>query len=122
MPPLVLIVDDEPGLADLVSTVLEQVGYATAVAFNGHEALTALGLRRPDLVLLDMMMPIVSGAEVLQAMRRDPHLAPLPVVVMTALPSALSDEVKQACAMVLAKPFSPAALLAAVADALAGKT
>lgn len=122
MSAMVLIVDDEPGLADLVSTVLEQVGYATVIAFNGHEALGKMGQHRPDLVLLDMMMPVVDGAQVLQAMRSDAELAHVPVVVMTALPSALSDEVKEACATVLAKPFSPAALLSAVADALAGKT
>ena len=87
-----MIVDDEFGLAELIAEVLAERGYATAIAINGELGLALLRERRPALVLLDLMMPVLDGREMLSAMRSDPELATIPVVIMTALPEAVPTE------------------------------
>jgi CheY-like chemotaxis protein len=83
--PLVLVVDDDPDIRETLHDVLEAEGFAVACAANGREALTALGMgSRPALVILDLMMPTMSGWEVLAAIRADRSLADLPVAVMSA--------------------------------------
>jgi circadian clock protein KaiC len=112
--PLVVIVDDEFGLAELVSEVLSEKGYATAIAINGELGLALLRERRADLVLVDLMMPVMNGGEMMQAMRGDPELAKIPVVIMTALPEAVPTEDGIALDAVLQKPFTPERLFEVV--------
>lgn len=112
--PHVLIVDDEFGLAELVAEILEDKGYRTAIAINGELALARMGERRPDLVLLDLMMPVLDGLETLRRMQADPALASVPVVFMTALPEALPPRGAPGHAEVLQKPFTPDQLFAVV--------
>jgi len=105
--PYILIVDDEFGLAELIAELLGERGYTTAIAINGELGLALLGERRPDLVLLDLMMPVLSGLEMLHRMRADPEFSGIPVVIMTALPGAVQAEDASGYRAVLQKPFTP---------------
>ncbi len=113
-PPYVVIVDDEFGLAELIAEVLAEKGYATAIAINGELGLALLRERRPDLVLLDLMMPVLNGTEMLREMKADPLLAGVPVVIMTALPEAVPANEGLAYEAVLQKPFTPERLFEVV--------
>jgi CheY-like chemotaxis protein len=101
-----LVVDDDRETRETLRTVLENEGYTVAVAANGAEAMHKLEERPPRLVLLDLMMPIVDGWEVLDRMRANPALDGVAVCVCTALsdPSVRAD-------FVLQKPFGVEAVL-----------
>lgn len=115
---LILIVDDEFGLAELMSEILNDRGFQTAIAINGELGLQALRERRADLVVLDVMMPVLSGPEMRQQMLADPALAPIPVVLMTALLEAVPRDQLDSYVAVLQKPFPPDKLFEAVERAL----
>lgn len=83
MPKKVMIVDDEESLIELVSAVLEQEGYDVLTAMNGEEALEKLKTAKPDLILLDMMMPGMSGREVCARIRENPKTKNLKVAFLT---------------------------------------
>ena len=82
--PSVLVVDDEPDAAEFVRDALRTEGFRAMVARDGRQALELVKRRRPDLVVLDIMMPEMSGFEVLEALRGDRTMAGLPVLVLTA--------------------------------------
>ena len=103
----ILIVDDEFGLADVISDVLSENGYDTSIAINGELGLAAVREKKPDLVLLDVMMPILSGTEMLQQMKSDPAQSDIPVILMTALPEAVPKDPTCGFEAVLHKPFTP---------------
>ena len=84
MPRKILIVDDDPNALRLVSYALQAEGYDVATAANGSEALSRLPTERPDLVILDVMMPDMSGLEVCQRLRTDPTTARLPILMLSA--------------------------------------
>jgi len=84
MPQKILIVDDEPFNVDLLEQELDDQGYATCAATNGEEALKVLAAEKPDLVLLDWMMPGLDGIEVLKRMRATTEWRTLPVIMLTA--------------------------------------
>lgn len=104
-----LVVDDDRETREALRTALEDEGYTVAVAANGAEAMAKLEERPPRLVLLDLVMPIVDGWEVLDRMRANPALAGVPVCVCTALepPPAQAD-------FVLRKPFGVDAVMEVV--------
>lgn len=114
MKPLVLIVEDEAALVTMLRYNLEKAGFAVCEAGDGEEALVQIVERRPDVVLLDWMLPLVSGIEVCRQIRRAPHSRTLPVIMLTArgeegdrvrgLDSGADDYV--------VKPFSPSELIA----------
>ena len=107
----ILIVDDDPAIGNLEQEVLERAGYAVQRAYSGTEALLLLKNRRPDLVLLDLMLPGLTGEEVL------PQLQGLPVIVVSAK-AAVQDKVTLllgGAADYLTKPFDTKELLARVA-------
>lgn len=85
----VLVVEDDPDIRDIVQDLLEAEGYDVVPASHGKQALEFLtevrSASKPDLVILDMMMPLVDGRQVLEAMQRDPALATIPVVVISAV-------------------------------------
>jgi two-component system response regulator ResD len=110
----VLVVDDEPTIAEVVSRYLERAGYRTAIAHDGPEALACAERGRPDLVVLDLMLPGVDGLEVLRRLREGP--APPGVILLTAKGEE-SDRViglRQGADDYVVKPFSPAELVARV--------
>jgi len=80
----ILIVDDDAGIRQLVTLFLEHKGYQAASVPNGQEALNHLRHSQPELILLDLMMPVMNGAEFRQAQQQDPQLSTIPVVVMSA--------------------------------------
>ncbi len=108
----ILICDNEAPLRLLVRATLEPAGYELEEAVDGDEALAVSERFRPDLIVLDMMMPGRSGLEVLAALRGSPALAATRVVLLTARTQA-SDRAQAHAAgadRFLAKPFSPAEL------------
>ncbi len=114
MTPLVLVVEDDPALQRLLAFNLRAAGFAVVQAFDGDEALERLLERRPDLVLLDWMLPGRSGLDLCRRIRRDPELRELPVVMLTARGEE-TDRVRgleDGADDYVTKPFSMAELIA----------
>lgn len=107
----VLIVDDEFGLADVTANLLTELGYEVAIAINGKRALESLAKRPAELVLTDMMMPVMDGPELIRHMRADPRLAGIPAILMTALPEAVPQGDLAVHDGVLLKPYALGELL-----------
>jgi CheY-like chemotaxis protein len=112
-------------MLDLLRLMLEAAGYTFFGANNGLEGLDAMRSQQPDLVLLDLMLPIVDGAEVLLRKKRDPEIHDIPVIAVTALASPFDQlmwkkhtEIKD----YVTKPFKRQELLATVERVLAGET
>ena len=81
----ILVVDDDPDNCDLLSRLLRRLGHDARCANSGEEALQLLGTRVPDAMLLDHMLPGMSGIEVIQALRRDRRFTRTPIVLITAV-------------------------------------
>jgi CheY-like chemotaxis protein len=106
----VLVVDDEPDIRESLRDALEDEGYDVVTAANGREALTVLpGLPRPLAMILDIIMPVMSGAELYTALQADPQLASIPVVVSTSDPSRAPAGV-----LLMRKPIDLDRLLAVI--------
>jgi len=112
----ILVVDDERDLADLLVINLNRAGYLTSTAHDGRTALDRIAETRPDLILLDVMLPELSGTEVASRIRTNPATASIPIIMLTAK----SDEVDQLVGLTvgaddyITKPFSIKLLLARV--------
>jgi CheY-like chemotaxis protein len=98
-------VDDEPDVRESLCEVVEMAGCTTLTAANGAEALEILAQHRPCLVLIDLMMPVMAGDELIDAIQRRPDLAELPFVVCTSAPAKAPAGVP-----VLPKPVNITAL------------
>jgi CheY-like chemotaxis protein len=81
----VLVVDDDRDVRDIVATVLESEGYAVRCAENGAQALAIMHGPKPNAIVLDLMMPVMSGWELLEAVRSDGDLSSIPIVVLSAV-------------------------------------
>jgi two-component system response regulator MtrA len=105
----VLVVDDDPDVCDLVTYKLEQSGFDVRRASDGDAALREVAAQVPDLVLLDIMMPGISGLEVLQRWRGNAATAGMPVIMLTA--KAQENDVERGFELgaddYVVKPFSP---------------
>ena len=116
MPKKILAVDDEKHIVRLVQVNLERQGYEVVTAFDGKEALQKVEEERPDLVVLDVMMPYMDGFEVLQSLRRNPSTRDIPVIMLTA--KAQDADVfrgwQSGVDCYLTKPFNPMELIAFV--------
>ena len=110
----VLVADDEFDLAGTLRAILEGEGYAVEVCTDGRATLERLRERKPDLLLMDVMMPRMSGYEVLQVMRQTPGLDGIPVVLMSAAPARVPQADFRWDGF-LRKPFTLDALLQALA-------
>ena len=110
----VLIVDDEPNVRSLVRDVLELNGYLVHEASNGNEALAAVATNTPDYVVLDVMMPGLSGIDVLTNLRRQPGHETLPVLLLSAADDDRSTWAgwQAGASCYLTKPFDPDMLTA----------
>ena len=118
-----LVVDDEPSVGLLMRVGREKAGPTVAEAHNGAEALAALGVDPlPDLVLLDIMMPVMDGVQTAKRLSEDPRTAALPILVVTAKGDLrhLFDSMP-AVAGFFPKPFDPQTLRETVARVTAGK-
>jgi CheY-like chemotaxis protein len=89
----VLVVDDEEDVREAVREAIEMIGATAITAGNGADALELLRTQRPCLVVLDLLMPVMTGAEMLAAMRNDPALAKLRVLISTSVPSRAPSDV-----------------------------
>ncbi len=119
-PARVLVVEDERDIAALVAYHLTRQGYRVSTAGTGDEALQAASSERPDLVVLDLMLPGLSGYEVLQELRRTPGMEQLPVVFLTARREE-SDRIRGfelGADDYVTKPFSPQELVLRVGSVL----
>ena len=120
VPARILVVEDERDIAALVVYHLTKEGYRVRTAQGGHEALEAMAAERPDLIVLDLMLPGFSGYEVLTAMRRRPEWVEVPVIVLTARREE-TDRIKGlelGADDYLTKPFSPRELVLRVSAVL----
>jgi DNA-binding response OmpR family regulator len=111
----VLVVDDEPTIAEVVARYLDRAGYHTRVAADGLEALEAAAIQRPDLVVLDLMLPRVDGLEVMRRLREQDRER-IAIILLTAKGEE-SDRViglRLGADDYVVKPFSPAELVARV--------
>jgi len=87
MPQRILVVDDDKGIVRLVRAYLERIGFLVLVAYDGETALHAIRADRPDLVVLDLMLPDRDGWEITRIMRGDPALSRIPIIMLTAVRS-----------------------------------
>jgi two-component system, OmpR family, alkaline phosphatase synthesis response regulator PhoP len=124
MPQTILVVDDDPAVSRLVEINLAQVGYQVQLAADGEEALALVAAAKPDLIILDVMMPRLDGFEALKRLRADPGTAEIPVIMLTA--RAQDEDVFEGygrgAQWYLTKPFAPNELRAAVRRILGGGT
>ncbi|MBC8136554.1 MAG: response regulator [Fibrella sp.] len=107
--PRILAVDDEPNIVRLIQVNLERDGYTVETANNGAQALAKIRQNRPDLLVSDVMMPEMDGFELLANIRRDPMLADLPVIMLTAKAQDrdVMEGYTRGADMYLTKPFNP---------------
>lgn len=109
----VLIVDDDPGIRGFIHATLRTEGYSVAVAANGRQALERIAEQRPDVILVDLSMPVMNGWQLNDHLRA--HDAGIPVVFMTAGFSAQAEAESHGAAASLSKPFDVDSLLHVVA-------
>ena len=107
--PLVLVADDDPDILELVCFRLERAGYEVVKAQDGEEALRAAGERQPDLAVLDVMMPKLTGYDVTRRIRADEQTSRIPVILLTARVQEADVErgFEAGADDYLKKPFSP---------------
>ena len=118
----VLVVDDEPTIRTLVNAILEDSDIRTVEAADGPQALDMARRYRPDLVLLDVVMPRMDGFAVCQRMKAEQSTAAVPVLLLTALVQESDHQRARSVGAdgIVQKPFSPAALRATVESMLEG--
>ena len=117
----VLVVEDDPSVRGLLQTLLVAEGYSVATASDGLGGLGQMAATRPDVVLLDLVMPDLGGVRVIQELREDPELARIPVLVVTGHEEAVPDMRAQLGEdNVFLKPFAVGELLARVGAVTGG--
>jgi CheY-like chemotaxis protein len=120
--PTVLVVDDEFGIVDVVETILTDEGYRVLTACNGKQGLVRLSEEKPEVILLDFMMPILGGGDMLRAMAAEPAYRRIPVIMMSSLSEEAVAERCEGYAAFLHKPFRVAVVLSTVAGVLGAGT
>ncbi len=116
MPTRILVVEDDPDIAELVARFLVKAEFASELVSSGRDALAAINLRPPDLVVLDLMLPQIDGLQICRAVRSNEKTAAIPIIMLTARAQE-SDRIvglELGADDYLAKPFSPNELVARV--------
>lgn len=118
--PKVLIADDEIHIIHVVAIKLRNNGYEVVAASNGAEAYELACREKPDIVVTDYQMPLMTGIELIEKLRGGEHTKDIPVILLTARSFAISQEQKQSLKVAdcLSKPFSPKELLKTIQDIL----
>jgi len=118
----IVIVEDEPDTAEMFAEMMRLAGYNVLKSYGGTPAIALISAKIPDAIVLDLMMPDLSGLEVLKFMRRDPRLAHIPVVVVSAksLPSDIKSGLDAGASVYLTKPVAFQDLNEAVSKAIQG--
>ena len=116
LPLKILVCDDERHIVRLIQVNLEKQGWLVVTAYDGKEGLEKIKAEKPDLCVLDVMMPYMDGFEVLKALRREPETESLPVIMLTAKAQDkdVFDGYHYGADMYLTKPFNPAELVSFV--------
>ena len=122
--PRVLIVEDEPNIVLSLEILLHRAGYETLSAGDGDEALGLIRRTRPDVVLLDIMLPKRNGYDVCREVKSDPALSAIPVIMLTAKGQEVEilKGLELGASAYIAKPFGNAEVLEAVRAALESRT
>ena len=121
--PLILVVDDEPTTVQLIEFVLQRQGYRTKAAIDGPGALEAVKKFSPDLIVLDVLMPGMSGLDVCHRLKSDAQTSHIPVVILSALggETEVQAGLSAGADAYLLKPFQPVELMKYVEDILKGR-
>jgi len=116
----VLLIEDEANIAEALRFILSRDGWQVSVISDGEAALAAVAGARPDLVILDLMLPGLSGLEILQSLRADPATAALPVLMLTAKGQGRDREAAERAGVsaFMTKPFDNSEIRAKVRDLL----
>ncbi|SHH55426.1 response regulator transcription factor [Cognatishimia maritima] len=117
----VLLIEDEPNIIEAISFILSRDGWDVATHSNGHDAMEAVRVRHPDVVILDVMLPGRSGYDILNEIRADAETQTLPVLMLTARGQVKDREMAEeaGASMFMTKPFSNADVLNAVKELVA---
>ena len=117
----ILIVDDETSFLDILQIILQRAGYKTIVTTNGKEGLKLVYEHQPSLVVLDDMLPGISGGDICMTIKNDPSISHIPVILYSAGPRVREREfIRQIGANAsMSKPFKPKDVLQLVANCLA---
>lgn len=114
---VILVVEDERGIAETLKAILEDEGHTVVLATNGRDALALIAQKRPDLVLSDLMLPIMTGQALYHALQADAALRSIPFLVISALDGAMIRR-QLPGVIALSKPFRIDHILDHVADML----
>jgi len=116
----IVIIEDEPDTAEMFAEMVRLLGYQVFKSLGGIRAIDLVAERKPAVVVLDLMMPDLSGLEVLRFMRRDPRLADIPVIIVSAksLPSDIRTGMDAGASFYLTKPVAFVDLKAAIESAV----
>ena len=116
----VLVVDDEIHIVHVVAIKLRNNGYEVITAANGAEAFELVCEKKPDIIVTDFQMPVMTGLELVEKLRRSKATKDIPVIMLTARGFAIEDEQKQDLQIseFVSKPFSPKELLRSIQDIL----
>jgi len=121
----VVCIEDEPEMIDLIKLILGRKGFELAGAMGGREGLELIRRNKPDLVLLDLMMPDMDGWEVYQQLKSDEELKHIPVIIVTAKAQSIDKVLGLHIAKVddyVTKPFGPQELLQSIEKVLSAKS
>ncbi|BCU05405.1 hypothetical protein Atep_00820 [Allochromatium tepidum] len=121
-PPIVLIVDDSPTETHILSTTLKKAGYRVETACNGEEGVARARELRPDLILMDVIMPVLNGYQATRLLRRDAETADIPIIMVTTkdLQTDRTWGLRQGATDYLTKPVDHALLLERIRTLLEG--
>jgi len=116
----VLVVDDEIHIVHVVAIKLRNNGFEVVTASNGEEAFELACSEKPDIIVTDFQMPVMSGVELIEKIRQNQATKDIPVILLTARSFAVEDEKRQSLkiSQCLSKPFSPKELLRCIEDIL----
>ena len=119
----VLLIEDEPNIIEAIRFILSRDGWRVDTHSDGATAVAAVGRRRPDVVILDVMLPNRSGFDILRDLRGDPETADLPVLMLTARGQKADRERAERCGVsrLMSKPFSTAEVLGSVRELARGR-
>ncbi|MBN1816627.1 MAG: response regulator [Sedimentisphaerales bacterium] len=120
----VLVVDDEIHIVQVVAIKLRNNGYQVFTAENGAEALELAGREKPDVIISDFQMPVMTGLELAENLRKHSETADIPVVMLTARGFAIDDTQRETLriAACLSKPFSPREVLQCIEEVISHST
>ena len=112
----ILVVEDQEDNRQILRDLLANAGYEMLEAEDGQQALNAIAKQRPDLILMDIQLPILDGYEATRRIKADPSLKDIPIIVVTSYALSGDEEKARACGCdaYVAKPYSPRALLAKI--------